>query len=137
MKSTLLLILTLCFSVVSFSGCGVLDNAVSGVSSIVGLSDTATVIAKTGYDEADVLANITANLQALFALVDEEGAPNPFMDFGANRRDQLLPQSDIINAIRDAEGVERVKPGTVVPAGDVALAYRDFPQLGTIDITFE
>ncbi|HKP70714.1 MAG TPA: hypothetical protein VJV05_15610 [Pyrinomonadaceae bacterium] len=47
MKSTFFLILTLCSSVVLFSGCGVLDSAVSGVSSIVGLSDTATVIAKT------------------------------------------------------------------------------------------
>jgi hypothetical protein len=33
--------------VVFVSGCGLVDNAVSGVSSIVGLSDTATVISKT------------------------------------------------------------------------------------------
>ena len=47
MKFKALLFILLSCSVVIMSGCGVLDQAVSGVSSIVGLSDTATVIAKT------------------------------------------------------------------------------------------
>jgi hypothetical protein len=47
MKLKALLILALTFCVISLPGCGILDQAISGVSSIVGLSDTATVIAKT------------------------------------------------------------------------------------------
>ena len=37
------LVLLVCFN----AGCGLIDQAVSGVSKMVGLSDTATVIAKT------------------------------------------------------------------------------------------
>ena len=47
MKFRALAIIFLVASVLFVSGCGIFDNAVSGVSSIVGLSDTATVIAKT------------------------------------------------------------------------------------------
>ena len=47
MKLKPFLILALSACVVLLPGCGALDQAVSGVSSIVGLSDTATVIAKT------------------------------------------------------------------------------------------
>ena len=47
MKFRALAIIFLVASVLIVSGCGIFDNAVSGVSSIVGLSDTATVIAKT------------------------------------------------------------------------------------------
>ena len=47
MKIKAFLILALSISIVMVPGCGVLDSAVSGVSSIVGLSDTATVISKT------------------------------------------------------------------------------------------
>ena len=47
MKLKGFLIFFLMISVAVLPGCGVLDQAVSGVSTIVGLSDTATVIAKT------------------------------------------------------------------------------------------
>jgi hypothetical protein len=47
MKIKAILILTVAISVAILPGCGVVEEAVSGVSSIVGLSDTATVIAKT------------------------------------------------------------------------------------------
>ncbi len=47
MKIKAILVLTLAISSVTLSGCGIVEEAVSGVSSIVGLSDTATVIAKT------------------------------------------------------------------------------------------
>src|SRR5687768_12443047 len=47
MTTKSILVIALCFSIATLSGCGVLDTAVSGVSSIVGLSDTATVISKT------------------------------------------------------------------------------------------
>jgi hypothetical protein len=43
----LFLIIVLCVSVGILSGCGWLESAVNGVSTAVGLSDTATVIAKT------------------------------------------------------------------------------------------
>jgi hypothetical protein len=47
MKFKVFITFLLAISVVVLPGCGILDQAVSGVSSIVGLSDTATVIAKT------------------------------------------------------------------------------------------
>jgi len=47
MKLKVFLIFTLFLSAVLLAGCGVVDQAVSGVSSIVGLADTATVISKT------------------------------------------------------------------------------------------
>ena len=47
MKFKAVLIFVLTAAVVVLPGCGILDQAVSGVSTIVGLSDTATVIAKT------------------------------------------------------------------------------------------
>jgi hypothetical protein len=47
MKFKAYLIVALVISVVMLPGCGLLDQAVSGVSSVVGLTDTATVIAKT------------------------------------------------------------------------------------------
>jgi hypothetical protein len=47
MKFKAVLVLALFISVALLPGCGAVDQAVSGVSSIVGLSDTATVISKT------------------------------------------------------------------------------------------
>ena len=47
MKIKVLITLVVILSVIALPGCGVVDSAVSGVSSIVGLEDTATVIAKT------------------------------------------------------------------------------------------
>jgi len=47
MKIKAFFIFTLFLSIAIFAGCGVVDQAVSGVSSIVGLADTATVISKT------------------------------------------------------------------------------------------
>src|SRR5215204_3417044 len=47
MKFKAILFLILIATTILFQGCGALDQAVSGVSSIVGLADTATVISKT------------------------------------------------------------------------------------------
>src|SRR5829696_204053 len=47
MKFKAILFLILIATTILFQGCGALDQAVSGVSSIVGLSDTAIVNAKT------------------------------------------------------------------------------------------
>jgi hypothetical protein len=47
MKIRALLIFSLFITTVLTAGCGLIDQAVSGVSSMVGLSDTATVMAKT------------------------------------------------------------------------------------------
>src|SRR3954453_311000 len=47
MKFKAVVIAILLVSLTFLPGCGVVDQAVSGVSSIVGLSDNATVIAKT------------------------------------------------------------------------------------------
>lgn len=47
MRIKAFLIFIILFSVLVIAGCGVVDQAVSGVSNIVGLADTATVISKT------------------------------------------------------------------------------------------
>ncbi|CAN5567830.1 hypothetical protein BH18ACI3_BH18ACI3_17980 [soil metagenome] len=47
MRIKALLISTILFSVLLLPGCGIVDQAVSGVSSMVGLADTATVMSKT------------------------------------------------------------------------------------------
>lgn len=47
MKIKAILVITLAVGIAVTTGCGVVEEAVSGVSSIVGLADTATVIAKT------------------------------------------------------------------------------------------
>lgn len=47
MKIKVFLTFILLFSILLAPGCGVVDQAVSGVSNIVGLADTATVISKT------------------------------------------------------------------------------------------
>jgi hypothetical protein len=47
MRIKVFLIFSLFLSILPAAGCGVVDQAVSGVSSIVGLADTATVISKT------------------------------------------------------------------------------------------
>jgi hypothetical protein len=47
MRIKAFLIFTLSFSILLTAGCGIVDQAVSGVSNIVGLADTATVISKT------------------------------------------------------------------------------------------
>jgi hypothetical protein len=47
MKINAILIFLLAISIAILPGCGAIEEAASGVSSIVGLSDTATVIAKT------------------------------------------------------------------------------------------
>jgi hypothetical protein len=47
MRIKAFLIFTLLFSILLTAGCGIVDQAVSGVSNIVGLADTATVISKT------------------------------------------------------------------------------------------
>ena len=47
MRSKAVVTFFLLISITFLPGCGIVDQAVSGVSSIVGLSDTATVMSKT------------------------------------------------------------------------------------------
>ena len=47
MKTKALILILVIVSVCLMSGCGWVDQAVSGISTAVGISDTATVIAKT------------------------------------------------------------------------------------------
>src|SRR5687767_1910554 len=63
MMFKVLLIFTLCISLAVLPGCGVVDEAVSGVSTMVGLSDTATVIAKTAQIRTSY-AVVAADLRA-------------------------------------------------------------------------
>jgi hypothetical protein len=98
---------------------------------------TVDVKRKDGYTDAQVEANINAALTALFAIEDAEtGAPNELMDFGANLPEQLIPFSTLISTIAGAEGVQRVDEDTFLPADDVTVALREFPELGTVTVTF-
>ncbi len=96
----------------------------------------ADVKVKAGFTTAQVTANINAALQAFFALQDANGAPNIEVDFGANLVDNLVPFSDLFNAVRDAAGVERVDKSTFLPAAETTLTLREFPKLGTVTVGF-
>lgn len=97
---------------------------------------TCTVKVKNGFTDAQVTDNIEAALTAFFALQDANSAPNPEVDFGANLVDNVVPFSDIFNAVRDSAGVERVEKSTFVPAADTAVALREFPVLGAVVVNF-
>lgn len=104
--------------------------------SFLSIDVTADVKVKNGFTQAAVEQTIKDDLAAFFALVTAAGAPNPEVDFGANLVDNVVPFSDIFNVVRDAAGVERVKKSTFVPADNVAVALREFPQLGTVTVNF-
>lgn len=96
---------------------------------------TAQVKVKNGFTLAQVTANINAALDAYFALLDAEGSPNTRVDFGANLVDNLIPFSDLLAVVGGAAGVSRVEEDTFVPANDVVLGLREFPEKGTVTIT--
>jgi uncharacterized phage protein gp47/JayE len=97
---------------------------------------TCDVKAKTGFTNSQIEANINAALASYFALLDDNGAPNDRVDFGANLIDNLIPFSDLLSVVAGAAGVQRVDEDTFLPADNVAIALREFPQLGTVTVNF-
>lgn len=98
---------------------------------------TMDVKRKDGFTDSEVEANINTALTALFAITDADtGAPNPEMDFGAELPEQLIPFSKLIATVQGADGVQRVDEDTFSPADDVSVGLREFPQLGTVTVTF-
>lgn len=97
---------------------------------------TIDVKRKDGFTDAEVELNINLALAALFAIVDTNGAPNIAMDFGANLPEQIIPFSTLISTVAGADGVQRVDEDTFLPADDVAVGLREFPQLGTVTVSF-
>ena len=105
---------------------------------------------------AKLKANVIASLAEMFAIlvdastIDPTGettglVPNPRIDFGYYLKDSdgnpsaILPYSDIYDAVGDADGVLRVQAGpdgVLVNGvqGDVQLALKEFPTLGTVTV---
>lgn len=97
---------------------------------------TCDVKAKTGFTTTAIENNINQALTDYFALLDSNGAPNSNVDFGANLIDNLIPFSDLLKTVAGAAGVQRVDEDTFTPANNVPIALREFPQLGTVTISF-
>ena len=97
---------------------------------------TVDVKAKTGFTTTAIEANILAALTTYFALLDSSGAPNTNVDFGANLIDNLIPFSDLLKTVAGAAGVQRVDEDTFVPANNVSIGLREFPELGTLTVNF-
>lgn len=97
---------------------------------------TCDVKAKTGFTNSQIEANINTALNDYFALLDDEGAPNLNVDFGANLIDNLIPFSDLISVVAGAPGVQRVDEDAFLPADNVPIALREFPELGTVTVNF-
>lgn len=105
----------------------------------------ARVYRRAGFSPATVRANVETALRAWFAIENEDGSPNPNVDFGAKyvnadgASDPRLPWSDLFNVVRDAAGVRRVDPSAVGfllngERADVALLNAEFPQLGAVTL---
>lgn len=97
---------------------------------------TVDVKRKDGFTDAEVEENINIALAVLFAIVDDNGAPNIEMDFGANLPEQIIPFSTLLKTIANVDGVQRVDEDTFLPADDVTIGLREFPELGTVSVTF-
>lgn len=106
---------------------------------------TAKVWLRAGAVASTTRAAILSALQSAFAIENADGVPTPGIDFGYNIRDAngdpdgTIAWSDVFNVIRDAAGVRKVDAG---PDGlllngvrdDLAIAVREFPQLGVVSI---
>lgn len=103
------------------------------------------IFVSAGKIATEVGASVRASINDFYAAQLANGTPNPDIDFGANITQadgtviSELAWSDVLNAIRDTEGVRKVDEG---PQGlllnglrsSVTLGPRDFPVVGTIQV---
>ena len=129
---------------------------------------TARIHRRSGFSKAVVGANIRASLNDFFSIMIKASSllrlspilaqgigvsaadgdtlvPNPLINFGYYLKDvdgnsvSSLAFSDVVDAIRDSEGVLKIENG---PSGvllndtvyDIPLALREFPTLGTVTL---
>jgi hypothetical protein len=99
------------------------------------------VYRQPGFDAAQVGTTIRANLTELFSVTRKDGTKNLSVNFGggyvtaSGGTDSSLPYSDVVNCVRDSEGVRKL--GTMYlngVSGDVVLRPREFPILGSVSL---
>jgi hypothetical protein len=94
---------------------------------------------------ATVKAAIVANVATFFQDADEEGTPNPAIDFGFNMKDAdgnpggSLALTDVLNVVRDTIGVRKLDPSSIGfllngEHADVTIENKQFPKLGTVTV---
>lgn len=114
-------------------------------ASYLSINVDSTIYVAAGSTPAAAKANALAALEALFAILDEDDAPNPDVNFGYYVQDSdgvpsgTYDWSTIFNAIRDAAGVRKVDAGASGlllngQRADVAITTIQFPVLGTVII---
>lgn len=105
----------------------------------------AVLFVKAGFNKAAVKADVLANLTSFFAISNDDGTPNELIDFGFNLTDNdgnpvgELPHSVVFDVISDTAGVRKLGDSLTEQTlngdhRDVALALREFPQLGTVTL---
>lgn len=101
---------------------------------------TADVFLKTGAVAATVKQAILDALDAFFNPLNADNTPNTDVDFGFNIRTTIggatgeIPFTDLINIVRDVDGVRKVDEDTFIPADDVTLLDSEFPVLGVVTL---
>ena len=105
----------------------------------------ARVFLRQGFAGSDVRDRVRANLASYFRVSEQDGTPNPLVDFGFNIKDAEgnavgeIAWSDLFNVIRDTLGVRKMGDArhdltlNGLPA-DVKLNVREFPVLGTVTL---
>lgn len=104
------------------------------------------VFFKKGVNKVGVAKAIRDALTAFFQVQNADGTSNLSVDFGANIKDDQgnitgeLALSDIENVVRDIVGVRKLSPvaGDFLvndEHDDVHLLRKEFPKLGTVQIT--
>ncbi|MGN6109996.1 MAG: baseplate J/gp47 family protein [Kofleriaceae bacterium] len=105
----------------------------------------ARVYLRQGHAPGTVRDRIRARLATMFRVSNDDGTPNPDVDFGFNVKDAdgnprgEVAWSDVFNVVRDTEGVRKIGDlhGDLKLGGlpaDVPLAIREFPVLGVVTI---
>jgi len=105
----------------------------------------ARLFLRQGFAGSDVSDRVRANLASYFRVSEQDGTPNPLVDFGFNIKDAEgnavgeIAWSDLFNVIRDTPGVRKMGDARLdltlngLPA-DVKLNVREFPVLGTVTL---
>ena len=105
----------------------------------------ARLFLRQGFAGSDVRDRVRANLASYFRVSEQDGTPNPLVDFGFNIKDAEgnavgeIAWSDLFNVIRDTPGVRKMGDARLdltlngLPA-DVKLNVREFPVLGTVTL---